>query len=288
HGSIWSARSSSNSGSWMWKKILKYRDKAKPLHRMEIRSGLGTSFWHDTWCSIGRLVDKLGPRGSIDMGIPSTSTVAAALSSHRRRRHRTNILNQIEDEMDALRLRSPNTGNDVSLWKQINGSFKSKFNSQQTWQAIRQTNPIYDWYKGVWFQHSTPKYSFIAWIAIRNRLATGDRLVKWNGAANGSCVFCQADVETRDHLFFSCPYSTQVWSALTREMLGLRYSTRWESLIPLITSSNSPHLHHFVLKYVFQLSIHSLWRERNGRRHGESTTPASTLSKLIDKNMRNR
>ncbi|CAL9215171.1 unnamed protein product [Arabidopsis halleri] len=71
-------------------------------------------------------------------------------------------------------------------------------------------------------------------------------------------------------------------------MLGLRFSTRWESLIPLITSSNSPHIHHFVLKYVFQLSIHSLWRERNGRRHGESPTPASTLSKLIDKNMRNR
>ncbi|EFH69779.1 predicted protein [Arabidopsis lyrata subsp. lyrata] len=52
------------------------------------------------------------------MGIPSTSIVAAALSSHRRRRHRTNVLNQIEDEMDALRLRSSNTADraELGLW----------------------------------------------------------------------------------------------------------------------------------------------------------------------------
>ncbi|KAG7556378.1 Endonuclease/exonuclease/phosphatase superfamily [Arabidopsis suecica] len=288
NASLWSARETSNTGSWMWKKILKYRDKAKSFHKMEVRSGLGTSFWFDTWCSLGRLVEVLGPRGCIDFGITSTCSVAAALSTHRRRRHRNDMLNRIEDELDSLRSRNPQTGNDISFWKRNNGSFKSKFNSQETWQAIRQTNPVCDWYKGVWFPNSTPKYSFITWIAFRDRLATGDRLVKWNAAANGGCVFCDEDIETRNHLFFSCSYSAQVWSALASGLLGHRFTTSWEALVPLLTSLSTPKLHLFVLRYAFQSSIYSLWTERNGRRHGEPPTPASKLAKLIDKNVRNR
>ena len=64
--SLWLVRGSSNMGSWMWKKILKYRDKATPLQKMEVRSGLETSFWWDIWSSMGRLVDIFGPRGCID------------------------------------------------------------------------------------------------------------------------------------------------------------------------------------------------------------------------------
>ncbi|KAG7536626.1 Reverse transcriptase zinc-binding domain [Arabidopsis suecica] len=287
NGSLWSVRQTSTSGSWMWRKILKYRDKAKPLHKMEVRSGLATSFWHDNWCSLGRLADVLGPRGCIDMGIATNCSVAAALSNHRRRRHRNEMLNRVEDELDSLRSHSL-AGKDISLWKRNNGSFKGTFISKDTWNTIRETNPVCEWYKGVWFPHSTPKYSFITWIAIRNRLATGDRLLQWNAAANGDCNLCDGNIETREHLFFSCPYSSHVWSALTRDMLGQHYTTRWETLLPLLTAPSTSKLHLFVLRYVFQISIHSLWRERNGRRHGESPTPASMLAKLIDKNVRNR
>ncbi|CAB78389.1 putative protein [Arabidopsis thaliana] len=88
------------------------------------------------------------------------------------------------------------------------------------------------------------------------------------------------------HKFFS--RDTWYEIPLTRDMLGSRYTTRWDSLVDLSTSSALTQIHMFVFRYVFQLTTHSLWKERNGRRHGESPIPAPSLAKMIDKNMRNR
>ncbi|KAG7540795.1 Endonuclease/exonuclease/phosphatase superfamily [Arabidopsis thaliana x Arabidopsis arenosa] len=288
NASFWSVSGNSTSGSWMWRKILKYRPTARPFHKVEVKTGKDTSFWHDVWCPLGSLFEILGPRGSIDLGIASRSSVAEALATHRRRRHRHDILNRIEDELHNIRNRVLQTGQDFSLWKRQNDSYKCKFSSQQTWHLIREANPRCEWYKVVWFPNATPKYSFITWIAIQNRLATGDRLLRWNVGANGSCAFCGEGVETRNHLFFSCPYSSQVWDALSRGILDHRFTTSWESLLSILTVSTTPRLHCFVLRYIFQISIHSIWRERNSRRHGETPTPVSKLISMIDKSVRNR
>lgn len=286
-GTLWSVKEKSSLGSWIWKKILKYRDKAQRFHKMEVRSGESTSFWFDVWSPFGNLYQLLGSRGIIDMGIAEHDTVSKVMNSHRRRRHRVDILNQVENQIELARQGRRNE-TDRSLWKNKDDSFKCNFSSQSTWQQIRQITPRCEWYKGIWFPYSTPKYSFVTWLAFHNRLATGDRLRKWNMGTRDGCVFCGEELETRDHLFFSCPYSSQIWSSLTRGFLHNRYTTSWSSITPLLLDNSQSPLCTFTLRYVFQLSIHSLWRERNGRRHGDSAVPASKLTKIIDKNVRNR
>ncbi|KAF8092168.1 hypothetical protein N665_0422s0004, partial [Sinapis alba] len=44
----------------------------------------------------------------------------------------------------------------------------------------------------------------------------------------------------------------------------------------------------FLLRYVFQVSVHTLWLERNGRRHGTLQRSPNLLIKFIDKKIRNR
>lgn len=44
----------------------------------------------------------------------------------------------------------------------------------------------------------------------------------------------------------------------------------------------------FITRYMLQSTIHMIWRERNRRRHGESSVPATILIKKLDKNMRNK
>lgn len=44
----------------------------------------------------------------------------------------------------------------------------------------------------------------------------------------------------------------------------------------------------FLLTYVFQTSIHSIWRERNGKKHGDVHQSSASLLKYIDKGVRNR
>ena len=43
-GSFWSVKENTTCGSWIWKKLLKYRDIAKSFHRVEVRNGEDTSF----------------------------------------------------------------------------------------------------------------------------------------------------------------------------------------------------------------------------------------------------
>lgn len=80
--SFWEVKSKTQIGSWMWRKLLKLRDIAKTFYMKEIGNGRHTFFWYDKWSDRGALIDILGERGIIDMGIGRESTVEeASLSS---------------------------------------------------------------------------------------------------------------------------------------------------------------------------------------------------------------
>lgn len=146
---------------------------------------------------------------------------------------------------------------------------------------------IVDWYRGLQFTHHTSKYAFFTWLAILNRLTTGDRMLTWNTSVNPSCVFCN-QLETRNHLFFSCPYTSAVWTQLMSGLLGSRFTIIWEDIMALTIDNSQDMITTFLTRYGFQVSLHSLWRERNDRRHGVSPTSISTLVTMLDRHIRNR
>lgn len=61
-----------------------------------------TSFWFDDWSQRGRLIDQMGPRGFIDLGIQGDATVASVLSKHRFWNHRSEVLDGIEEVIRML------------------------------------------------------------------------------------------------------------------------------------------------------------------------------------------
>lgn len=71
-------------------------------------------------------------------------------------------------------------------------------------------------------------------------------------------------------------------------VLRNQYTASWGALIRLITDSTQRKLKLFTIRYVFQSIIHTIWRERNRRRHEESPLPVSILIKMIDKNLSNK
>ena len=56
------------------------------------------------------------------------------------------------------------------------------------------------WSSQVW--RNIPKHYFIIWLAIQNRLQTRERSARFIGNMDTSCVFCQRQEETKEHLFF--------------------------------------------------------------------------------------
>lgn len=189
----------------------------------------------------------------MNMGIRLHDTVASVIRKHRRRKHRVEIYNTIENEIQRLRGRGLAQEEDVRLWKSKD-KFKPVFTSKETWKLSRVQQPQVDWYRGVWFQYNTPKFSFHTWIAIQNRLPTGDRIAQWNGGTMTMCNLCMTHPETRNHLFYQCPYSEEVWKDLTDKLLSTAYTPIWEEIVVLLTTKRN-RVESFLLKYVFQATL---------------------------------
>lgn len=78
--------------------------------------------------------------------------------------------------------------------------------------------------KGVWFSGRIPNFAFMTWLAMHDRLATWDRILKWNPQAVTQCWLCKSETESKNNLYFTCPYTHPVWRGLVGNLLGSRYS----------------------------------------------------------------
>lgn len=283
--SIWSVKDNDQKGSWMWRKFLKVRGLAREFCKVEVYNGKGTSFWYDQWSPLGCLMDMLGTRGQIDTGIRQHDTVHTARTKRRRRVHRSAGLIQIENQLQCL---SRSEEEDVVLWKGKQDIYKDQFLTSETWNHIRTKKEKVSWHRGIWFTHATPKHRFCTWLAIRNRLTTGDRMVAWNAGIDGTCVLCMQQLETRNHLFFGCDYSSSLWYKLMNVFMGNGYSEEWMDVVRFIQKPNLDRTRSFLVRYVFQATIYMIWRERNCRRHGERPRSPAVLFAMIDRLVKNR
>ncbi|XP_024011268.1 uncharacterized protein LOC112086531 [Eutrema salsugineum] len=254
---------------------------------MKVNNGEDTSFWYDVWSPLGCLIDITGAHGIIQLGIPEDATLASVWRSHRRRNHRREVLNCIEEAI-AEAHRGQNDNADQSLWKLRNGTFGPVFSSKSTWHNIRHHLPRQSWTSVIWFSNATPKYAFLSWLAMKDRLSTGDRLRLWNPGIWTGCTLCSEPMETKVHLFFECSFTHQIWRNLTERLLNDKYTNRWNEIVALLSTNRLDGTTLFLVRYAFQATLHLVWRERNSRRHGEVPKPAQSLIATLDKALRNR
>lgn len=282
---FWSLKDTTTKGSWMWRKIIKYKDLARSFHKTIIKNGSATSFWFDHWCQLGRLYETIGQRGPIDLGIPLSANMVEVLACQRWRNHRVAQLNDVEEAIQRVK-RDRHVGDDISLWQFSEDSYKNRFLTSNTWNLMRSRQPINTWHKGVWFPHATPKYSFILWLAILNRLSTGDRMRSWNLGIRTYCIFCGLVEDSRNHLFFECHTSAAVWRNIVSKLLGSAFTIDWDLILDLHTSPRPKYIL-FLIRYAFQSTVYHIWRERNRRRNGEVATSTGVLAKQIAKYIQN-
>jgi len=68
------------------------------------------------------------------------------------------------------------------------------------------------WIGGLWFGFLFQFLSkLLTWLAMRDALSTGRKLLGWGFQGDVKCIFCRFGIEDRDHLFFSCGFSGRIW-----------------------------------------------------------------------------
>lgn len=263
--------------------MLKLRDVDKSFYRKELGNGRHTSFWYDRWSDRGVLSDLLGERGIMYLGVKRKATVEeAVLNFWRRRRHCIGLLNDIESELNIVKGNLSSELDDVSLWRR-KSRFKHKFSTHETWMLLREIKTQCICSRGIWFSQTTPKFAFMVWLSILVRMSTLDRVSRWNHGIDTTCVMCKNAHESRNHLFFECSYSSQVWEHITKGVLRNSYTNVWSEILMLITHETMEKKSMFCIRYAFQLVLYSLLRERNKSKHGDKLMPMPVLKKLIDK-----
>ena len=215
---FWDAKDT-GLGSWVWRKLLRLKPLVKGFLRMDIKDGCSVRFWIDIWHPLGRLIEITGEVGTQKLGIARESKICEVLRDGvwRFRSCRDQHIRDVVLSVSGLPL-SLSAVSDGVLWKYGEDNYKDVFIASEVWQQLRGRKEEVRWSKLIWFPQGVPRYAFITWLAIRDRLATGHRTRQWGHVQ--WCVYCGEPDETRDHLFFACPYTFTLWLQVVGNLFG--------------------------------------------------------------------
>lgn len=116
------------------------------------------------------------------------------------------------------------------------------------------------WRSVVWSSRGIPRHNFLTWLMVLNRNPTKDRILNWGIATDPSCILCNASAESRDHLYFECVYSWNLWSELARRA-NWKPSVNWSVGVELLQSSTAPKHHRLLVILTWQASIYLIWSD---------------------------
>jgi hypothetical protein len=267
-----------SSPSWVWRKLLNLRPIVQAHIKVVIGNGRSTSLWFDNWHPLGPIAHKFGSRVIYNFGFTKNATVDAIIrgSNWSFPIIRNRDLNEIRDALSSLP--KPNQEmEDHHRWV-LNST--GEFTISSLWEELRTHYPKVPWHNNIWFSGHIPKCSMIAWLAIHNRLYTGDRLVLFGTIPVSCCSFCNG-VETHDHLFFNCPFTSQVWSEMLAHVNLSCPARSWADWITYISNSRGKSLKNLILKLLFTATIYQVWVERNARNFQNASCTVSIVANKI-------
>ncbi|XP_048621873.1 uncharacterized protein LOC125591527 [Brassica napus] len=254
---------------------------------IKIRVGGGTSvrFWYDNWSPFGKLLDVISPGRTNTMGIPLSATLADIYSdgAWNIRLARSDIQIQVQSFMTTLTL----TDTDDSYYWETEGKEWTRYRTGRIYYLLKNHAHTVPWWKLVWNKGGIPKHSFSAWNTMLNRMPTKDRIISWGLQATPACILCTSGFESRDHLYFNCDYSWELWKPLALRC-GLTPSRLWTDTISSLLTLSSPAWQRRLILLVWQLVMYSIWQERNSRIHRQIFKPKGTISNSIDRTLRNK
>ena len=194
--------------------------------------------WSDIWHPIGRLIEVVGDQGRLKLGIARTACIADVLLGNDWRFRNTrdkNVQNMIQQVRD-FRLVLEESVEDSVLWKSNDKTYGKVFSVSSTLEMVRVRREHVPWHRLLWFAQGIPRFAFIVWLAIRDRLSTGVKMRAWDQVQGR--LFCGEQEETRDHLYFVCPYTYTLWLEVIGTLLQPAPTPYWEENVNAIMAGS--------------------------------------------------
>ncbi|GKD19143.1 homeodomain-like protein [Tanacetum coccineum] len=161
------------------------------------------------------------------------------------------------------------------------------FSVRNVWEAIRPHRDEVDWFRIVWFSHCVPRHAFHLWLVMRRSLKTQDNLRPWDVGPDVDpncvrCTFCDLQPDTHDHLFFECPFSSQVWM-YARHLADMdTIQPRFQDIVAYLQPISKKRTAQSIIgRLIFAASSYFIWIERNNRLFKKIRSPSEEIRDLI-------
>lgn len=212
--SIWTMKCPASS-SWMFRKMLSMRDLVKQNISWRIGNGKDISFWFDPWLN-GRSV-CLDHRSQMisQSGLPYDAKVECILGPSGWQLPQSNYHDMVIWKQ-SFPFSTPfdTSKRDVICWNDI---IASKLRVTDLWEALRHSDLGVPWSLHVWHKLAVPRYSFLHWLIMLDKVNTADKLVEYGYADSENCMFCINGRESIPHLFMECPFTHRLYQLVCAE-----------------------------------------------------------------------
>lgn len=277
---------SSSSGSWLFKQILQERQTTLQWFQIDPGDGRDVSFWNDPWTKFGKLINFIGHTGPRLTGLHLNVLVADVW-----RDGGWLIQSARSQEMEELLiyLTTITLTDTPSSPKWITeGRIQRSFSSSYVYHSLLPNVQTVPWYPLVWTKRGIPKHQLLTWLMLLNRSPTRDRLLSWGLQTDPLCLLCNRENESRDHLFFSCTYSADVWNHFSASFGISSPSSTWIDITQSLLSQSGNRNLCYLSIVTWQATIYTLWWERNDRLHRGTHRSPRLLIKRISAIIKNK
>ncbi|TVU03236.1 hypothetical protein EJB05_51232, partial [Eragrostis curvula] len=97
---------------------------------------------------------------------------------------------------------------DMVQWRwTADGTFSSKATYEMTFQSSMALHGA----DRVWNTWCPAKVHFFSWLALQRRLWTSERRERHGLQEDATCILCDQEPESSDHLLLQCSYAKQIW-----------------------------------------------------------------------------
>ncbi|XP_022019843.1 uncharacterized protein LOC110919900 [Helianthus annuus] len=280
---LWDIPIHSNS-PWGWKKLLKYRDKFRNHVWTKVGNGNNTFLWFDKWTDECPLSQLVSPRQMARYGFSIKSKIKDAFIDGQW--VWPEDWRSVFPTLFQLRPLVISELQDKILWKKHDGKLVP-FSSKEVWDAVRVRDQPKAWAKVVWSSFNIPKHSFLCWLIFKRKLWTQDRILRWNHAVTGSmnlmcCLLCYSEIETHEHLFFECQYSSSVWHKVRQKACMESVQHSWDEISAwLVARAKSKSVESIAGRLVVAATAYAIWCERNSKFFNNRLRPPEKVADFI-------
>lgn len=174
---------------------------------MEVYNGNSIYFWSDHWLPHGLLIDTVREADTRQLRRWHFATVSNVVvdGEWSFRRCRQLALAQLIAHIKTQHIPNPDRGDDRISWRHSLKNFRDYFSASTTWEQVKTRQDRKSWSQIIWFSQGVPRYAFIAWLAVIDRLSTWTHMRTWDLSSFVSCmvsrmsrmITCSSPVHTR-------------------------------------------------------------------------------------------